>query len=183
MPLLARCPGLISAGSTCDSLCSLIDLAPTFAELAGTRDLDTDGSSLLPLFRGAEEPRRIVTAEVADVNGGNFEWVGRMVRRGPWKLWQHQTIDGVDHPPVLFNLDDDPEEQVDRANDPGCASIVQELSELLHTDWQPQQVTATVQQQLQDWDLLHRWGCSVQPSHPDTYAWPGDETEADLELL
>ena len=183
VPLVARLPGLTTPGTTSDSLCSLIDLAPTFAQLAGADEMDVDGTSLLRLLSGEEDPARVATSEVADVNGGRFEWVGKMIRRGPWKLWQHQTIDGHDYPPVLFNLQDDPCESRDRAADPECAGLLAELQALLQQDWRPRQVTATVQCQLQDWQVVHDWGANVKPPHPDTYVWPGEETETDLELL
>ena len=183
VPFLARLPGTIPAGAACDSLCSLIDLTPTFVEMTDAKPMDTDGESLVPLLRGGEQPARVVTSEVADVNGGRFEWVGKMVRRGPWKLWRHQTVDGEDYPPVLVNLEDDPEEQTNRARDPDCAVLVTELSEHLHTNWNPAQVSATVKEQLQDWKLLTSWARTVKPTLPDTYVWPGEETEADLELL
>jgi choline-sulfatase len=183
VPFLARLPGTIPAASTCAALCSLTDLAPTFVEMANADPMDTDGDSLLPLLRGAEEPDRTVTSEVADVNGGDFEWVGKMVRRGPWKLWQHQAVDGPAYPPALFNLELDPEERTDRAADPACATVVSELADVLHSNWAPCRVTTAVRQQLQDWKRLEAWARVVEPALPETYVWPGEETEADLELL
>jgi choline-sulfatase len=183
IPLIARLPGLTSPGTTNDSLCSLIDLAPTFAQLAGTDEMDADGTSLLPLLNGTTDSGRVISSEVADVNGGHFEWVGKMVRRGPWKLWQHQTVAGNDHAPVLFNLEDDPSEEADRSADPDCSGVLGELQALRRQGWRPGEVTATVRRQLQDWQIVHRWGATVRPTHPDTYVWPGPETETDLELL
>jgi hypothetical protein len=31
--------------------------------------------------------------------------------------------------------------------------------------------------------MLETWGRTVQPTIPDTYVWPGESTEANLELL
>jgi hypothetical protein len=73
--------------------------------------------------------------------------------------------------------------QVDRANSPDCARILADLSQVLYTNWDPRQVVTTVRQQLKDWGRLQAWGRITKPTHPDTYVWPGEETEADLELL
>ncbi len=183
VPFLARLPGLTSPGSACDSLCSLLDVAPTFTELTGAPEMDVDGESMAPLLRGETKPERVVASEVADVNAGSFDWVGKMVRRGPWKLWRHQTVDGKDYPPALFNLDDDPEEKNNCAANPECAAVLDELTAALQKDWAPSHVTATVQQQLRDWQLLKSWGRNTQPTLPDTYVWPDESTEEDLELL
>lgn len=183
IPLIARLPGVTPAGSVNATLCNLVDLAPTFVDLAQAPAIDTDGASLLPLLRGAEDPGRITASEVADVNGGSFEWVGKMARKGAWKLWQHRTVDGEDYPPVLFNLDDDPREQHNLAGRDDCRQVQNELSGLLQEGWEPDRVIAHVRQELRDHKLLKAWGQTVRPTHPDTYRWPGEETEADLELL
>jgi arylsulfatase A-like enzyme len=52
VPLLVRGPG-VPAGSTVNALTSSVDLAPTFAELAGaTLRVKPDGRSLVPLLQG-----------------------------------------------------------------------------------------------------------------------------------
>ena len=52
VPLLIRGPG-IPAGVSMTALTSSVDLAPTFAELAGTKlPVEPDGRSLVPLFKG-----------------------------------------------------------------------------------------------------------------------------------
>jgi choline-sulfatase len=184
IPMIARLPGVTAAGSTCGSLCSLIDIAPTLAEVAKAPEMDVDGESLLPLMHGETNADRVVVSEVAEVNGWpNFESVGRMVRQGPWKLWQHQAIDGTVFPPVMFNLDDDPRELRDVSSAPEHAGTLAAMQKHLADNWDPRWVIDTVYRQMKDWRVIQRWGEQVQPPHPDTYVWPGDETEKDLELL
>jgi len=184
IPLLARFPGITAPGSSCDSLCGLLDLAPTFVELAGAPEMDVDGESLLPVLRGASGSDRVVVSEVAEVNGWpNFESVGRMIRKGPWKLWQHKPIDDRAFAPVLFNLDDDPGEKHNLGAHPDHADTLTALQKEFRKGWDPEWVTDTVNEQMKDWKLLVDWGRTVEPRHPDTYVWPGDETLADLELL
>lgn len=56
VPFIVRGPG-VAPGTTQAALASLIDLAPTIAELAGTEmDVPVDGRSLVPLFHSAAPP-------------------------------------------------------------------------------------------------------------------------------
>jgi len=184
IPLIARLPGVAEPGSLCDSLCSLVDMAPTFGELAGAPEMDADGESLVPLLKGQANPDRVVLSELAEMNGGpRFESVGRMVRYGPWKLWQHQTVDGTVFPPALFNLKDDPREHRNLAAAPDHVDILARMQAHLDDGWNPEWVVDTVRQQTRDWTVLRRWGRATQPALPDTYTWPGKEIEAGVELL
>ncbi|MFQ6096952.1 MAG: sulfatase [Armatimonadota bacterium] len=65
VPFLARWPGRIEPGSVSDGLVSLVDMAPTFYELAGAPTPEiVQGKSLLPLFRGeSQSGRDILFAE------------------------------------------------------------------------------------------------------------------------
>lgn len=183
VPLITRLPGLTRPGTVCDDLCSLIDLAPTFADLGDTPAMDVDGQSLMPLWNGNSNPNRTIVAEVADLNFGPFEWVGRMVRWGPWKLWQHISADGEPWDPVLFNLEDDPDECLNLVDEPAHAERVESMTGDLNEGWHPTAVRREVRQQLRDVELLKQWGREVQPKHPDTYAWPGPEIEEEMEVL
>ena len=65
VPLLVRGPG-VPAGRTVDALTSSVDLAPTFAELAGAAlPVVADGRSLVPFLRGASPAnwRQVVLLE------------------------------------------------------------------------------------------------------------------------
>ena len=70
VPLLVRGPG-VPEGITIGALASSVDLAPTFAELAGaTLSAEPDGRSLVPLWQGAPPAdwRRVVLLEQFDFN-------------------------------------------------------------------------------------------------------------------
>jgi len=96
VPLLARWPGVVPAGSVCPALVDLSDFLPTLAELARAplpEGVVLDGQSFAPLLRG--EPG----AERAWVHGA---WEGRAYLRGVrWKLYASGE---------LYDLDADPDE-------------------------------------------------------------------------
>lgn len=120
VPLVLRAPGRL-APAVVSSPARHIDLAPTLLELC---DLPVPaqyvGRSLVPLARGADEGPRGTLAH------GNFwrapltSWVS-----GRWKLVEQEGA-----PPLLFDLEADPAEQVDRAGDApqDLARLVAELA-------------------------------------------------------
>lgn len=119
VPAFAVWPGVVPAGTRSDAFGTVMDLLPTFLELANTSHPGTTssgepvapprGASLLPLLRG----------ETDAVHGPDY-WVGwelyghRAVRRGNWKIvWDPR--EGDDAAWQLFNLAEDPGEQHDLA--------------------------------------------------------------------
>jgi len=84
-PCIVRWPGHIRAGTSCDEVCSTMDLLPTFARLAGIEDpvgdRRIDGGDISPLLRGEEGARS--PHEAFFYYRSNQL---RAVRAGPWKL-------------------------------------------------------------------------------------------------
>ena len=58
-----------------------------------------------------------------------------MLRKGAWKL-----IHYVGFPDELFNLEEDPEERINRAEDPSCKDILQDLHQELRAICDPDAV-------------------------------------------
>ena len=119
LPLLARWPGRVAAGSTNDSLYLGLDFLPTLAELAGVPvGSGLPGRSLLPaLLEGAaparEEP---IGWEIADrpiPATPDLSPLAYAMRRGPWKL-VHSQATGADRS-VLYDLASDEGETTDLA--------------------------------------------------------------------
>ncbi|WP_406697412.1 arylsulfatase [Singulisphaera sp. Ch08] len=83
IPFLARWPGKVQAGSTCDDTICLTDLLATCAAIVGSTvlaDAGEDSVNILPDLLGtAQEPVREAT--VHHSIDGSFA-----VRQGPWKL-------------------------------------------------------------------------------------------------
>jgi len=118
-------------------VCSLVDLLPTFLDIAaqgGPRIEPVDplaGRSLLPLLHGRAPDDRPDEA-VSEYSSEGVVAPSRMVRRGPWKYIVTRGL-----PPLLFNLHEDPRELVNRAGDPSLAAIEGALHARILADWDP----------------------------------------------
>ncbi|MFA4944527.1 MAG: sulfatase-like hydrolase/transferase [Lentisphaeria bacterium] len=136
VPLIVRQPGCRLPPSVA-APCSLVDLLPTLCDWTGVRPPPgIDGVSLAPALAG-NPVEHDVTAETytwwpAGQGGLNSN---RMLRRGPWKLSYYGAFDSSE----LFNLAEDPGETRNRADDPACAGIRDELAARLFADgWSAQ---------------------------------------------
>jgi N-acetylglucosamine-6-sulfatase len=117
VPLIIRGPG-VPQNTTRDQLVANIDLAPTIVALAKARPSRVmDGINLLPLTQnpGVETNRSILFESVdLDLYG---------VRRGPWSY--NRYSDGEEE---LYDLDSDPYQLTNVADDPGLASLKASLA-------------------------------------------------------
>lgn len=111
VPLIARWPGQIEAGTTSDHVTYFPDFLPTFAEVAGVElSIQTDGVSFLPELLGKRQ------VEHKYLYWGHYRSRAtkphsQAVRAGPWKAIQP----AAGAPVELYNLDDDPGEATDLA--------------------------------------------------------------------
>jgi arylsulfatase A-like enzyme len=94
-PCLMRFPGQIPAGTTCDELCSTIDLLPTIAKQLGVSlpaEHIIDGLDIWPLITGQEG-----AASPHETFYCYYDNELRAVRDQRWKLTlphQYRTLDG-----------------------------------------------------------------------------------------
>ncbi|MEK9557629.1 MAG: sulfatase/phosphatase domain-containing protein, partial [Alphaproteobacteria bacterium] len=113
-------------GTVCDALVESIDLAPTFVEMAGgtPRDEHLEGLSLVPFLHGkapdswrdfvVSEYDYSMTAMAAKMGVTPKDARLFMAFDGRWKLMHAEG--GM--PPMLFDLENDPNELVDLGRDP-----------------------------------------------------------------
>jgi arylsulfatase A-like enzyme len=118
-PLVFAGPGVPHGSS--DALAYLFDIFPTTCELAGVPTPEgLDGRSQAAVIRG-EQPA--VREEVFLA----FEQGQRAVRQGDWKLYRFPLVNHS----LLFNLQEDPHELHNLAEDPAQAERVRDLMALL----------------------------------------------------
>jgi choline-sulfatase len=182
VPMIMRWPNVISSNSVCDAVCNLMDIGPTFTEIAGTKfPYHIDGRSLCRFFNKRLDDEWIneTSSELVEVQGGFLP--SRMIRSGPWKLWKYD--DEMELPPALFNLDDDPNELNDLGENPNYEGIRNILLERLYKDWNPKYAKEKSYMYSNYFDVLGQWGRIVKPTSEDAMVYPSDLYEADVELL
>lgn len=163
VPLIARMPGTVPAGTVNERVCSLMDCAPTFSEIANAENLPRqDGHSLWTELQGTRDLTRVDEA-FSEHGPARNDPASRMIRRDAWKLYQY----GDELPPVLYNLSADPEETRDLNADPDSRPKRDELLSRLRADWDPADVAEQNQALLDDLAALSAWGRAVQPRHED----------------
>jgi len=134
-PFLARWPGVIPPGSTCDQTIGLVDLMATCADVVGAELPDAaapDSVSILPLLRGdTDQPVR--QDLVHHSMNGKFairmgDWVyidaptGDENKEPDW-LRERRRYTAHDQPAELYNLAEDLPERVNRyADEPDIAA-------------------------------------------------------------
>lgn len=121
IPMLVSWPDQIEAGSNCNALTLLSDLFGLATAAAGDSDL-RDGTDLFGVLQGSAPPRETAFAYSSAPGSLDFR---AMVLRGSWKYIFHANGGGE----LLFNLDDDPREHVNRIDDKSV--VADELRNLL----------------------------------------------------
>ncbi|MEM6677734.1 MAG: choline-sulfatase [Pseudomonadota bacterium] len=138
VPLIMAGPGV--AQGTAANACSLIDLMPTFLELAGggpeMLGEPIDGRSLLPLARGEADP---VDEAIGEYCAEMTPSPVFMIRRGALK-YIHCDVD----PPQLYDLATDPQERVNRAIEPAYADAARAFAAEVTARWDSEQLRADV---------------------------------------
>ncbi len=132
VPFLAWWPGMIAPGRVVQDLASELDIFATCLELARGQlptDRPYDSDSLVPVLRGTGSGSR---KEVFYYYDNQVT----AVRQGPWKLHQKtyewasgETKSQVQSPPLLFDLEKDPSEQINVARE--YPDIVERLTKLI----------------------------------------------------
>jgi choline-sulfatase len=140
VPLIVSMPKRFAPARVSEHV-SLVDLLPTLRDLAHEGQPPPavgplHGRSLLGLLQGAAEPERCV---VSEYSSEGVMAPSRMVRMGPWKyIFTHGLA------PLLFNLDNDPDELDNLAGQTAHTQTEQSLHARLVQDWDPPTVHAQI---------------------------------------
>ncbi|WP_143301107.1 sulfatase/phosphatase domain-containing protein, partial [Candidatus Entotheonella palauensis] len=121
-------------------LVSLVDLLPTFMDLASAGHppepvSPLDGASLVSLAQGRSVGWR--DHVISEYTGEGVVAPCRMVRRGPYKyIYTHG------YPPLLYDLQADPSECNNLADQSRFADLVADLQAIVLDDWAPEVIHA-----------------------------------------
>ena len=132
VPFVFHCPKRFAPARIATPV-SLVDLLPTLVELGTGASAEklanpVDGASLVGHLNAQDNMgERDVLVEYCS-EGFAAPWF--MVRRGRYKFVYCENT-----PPLLFDLETDPEERVDLAADPAHAATVDELRGALLSQW------------------------------------------------
>mgnify|MGYP005863691951 CR=1 FL=1 len=143
VPAIMRWPGKIPAGETSDAIVTLMDLMPTFANLAGVglpADLNIDGKDILPLITGKtnESPHEYfyyyAHTKLHAVRDDRWKLVLPREARPGWMGWWARMIDEV--PEIqLYDLSADIEEKNNVASEhPEAVDRLMEQIEIARTE-------------------------------------------------
>jgi choline-sulfatase len=131
VPLIVRFPDGWKGGTTCSTPVSLIDLLPTFSDLAGSPALlPHDGESLISVLT-EQNHDRVVFAQAHEAVGMPCI----MARQGSYK---YNYIHG--HQPQLFNLNSDPGEWDNLADNPGSTKVANRLRRMILDTFNPEEM-------------------------------------------
>lgn len=167
VPLIVSWPGVIPAGQTSERVVSALDVTATLIDALGAPSLPAcEGRSFLNLLTGADTTWEDVafTEYCSDEfapEGGCYQ---RMVRQDEWKLVYYYGQE-----PQLFNLAEDPHELTDRARDPACQGIRQELEQRVLDGWNPQEIVAQMAVKKAEIEVLRDWARHTHPA--DHFRW------------
>lgn len=184
VPMIARLPGVIPAGSSSEINCNLMDLGPTFADVAGAEHRPTtDGRSLWPtLTAGTEGDANWINdtySEVMDPTG----IPSRMIKSDHWKLWIDEEHEGQPPNVALFDLSNDPGELRNLADDAKFADVRDRLLAKVTTDWNPATIRTRSKALNADYSLVRQWGQVTQQRLPEVMPPPPADYEDSVDLM
>lgn len=134
IPLILAGPG-IPEGKVCATPTTLIDFFPTILDSAGVPLSDEDrklpGRSLLEIANAPDDPDRIAFSEYHACGSKTASY---MVRQGKYKY-----IHYVDYAPELYDLNADPEELTNLAEDPAHNGLLNEFEAKLRAIVDPEE--------------------------------------------
>lgn len=158
VPFLVRWPGVVKAGTRSKALISFADILPTMLELAGAKPVeDLDGKSFLRVLNGTATTHQDYVYGVMTNQGiiNAHVFPGRMIRSDRYKYIRNYNameilerreqagekltaflrMGAEQHPGIpheeLFDVIDDPHEEINLAKDPAYQKIKMKLRQKL----------------------------------------------------
>ena len=170
VPLILRWPCQLPRGERRGQVVNLIDLTATMLDALSAPALpNAEGRSFLHVARDGAAPWLDETFSEYCTDAVP-EWVGgmavqqRMVRSGRWKLVHYEG-----YRPQLFDLEADPQELSDLAEDPRYAALRGQLLAKVTARWDGRAIARRMARRRLDKDLLGAWTRAVTPQ--DAFRW------------
>ncbi len=170
VPLIMRLPGILPAGEVRDQVVNLVDLSQTMLEAMGTDQLPhADGRSFWTLAQDATASWRNETfseycTDTVPAWTGGRAVQQRMIRSDQWKLIVYN-----DEAPQLFDLNADPSEQHNLADDPEYRQTRHRLMARLTQDWDPTAIAKRMLERRVEKDIVLKWAQQTNPT--STHIW------------
>ena len=137
VPMIVSWPGHYPQGARVSTPVSLVDLYPTFLDIAGTelpKPLSVDGHSLIPLIEG--RPQDFTGGEVlGEFEGEGWNHPRAFLRVGRYKYVYNHTADER-----LYDLEADPHEMSSLSYKAEHGATLLEMRARLFAQWHPQDI-------------------------------------------
>ena len=153
VPFIIYAPQRFSASRVTENI-SLIDLMPTLLDLAEEGSFDgyaatVDGTSLFPALQG--DTRAMSDIVISEFAADGSTGPSRMVKHGAMKL---MWLEGEDT--VLYDLDADPNEINNLADDSMHAETRAKMEAILFEGWDPNELRSTIRQSQEQRLAIHK---------------------------
>lgn len=157
VPGILSWPGRLPQGLRCERVISALDLNATILAALECPPLPhAQGRSVLDLVTNNADWEDLAFSEYC-LDEGHYH---RMIRRDEWKLNYYHGQE-----PQLFNLHQDPDELVDRAQDPSCREVREKLEKEVLRDWDPDRIARRMQARRADLSLIMDWVKHTKPEN------------------
>lgn len=175
VPFVMRWPGELKVGERRQQVFDLTSIPATICE-AARAPWNECGRSILPVARDCSaEWEEVAFSEYCATKSDPIPTaepvVQRMIREGRYKLNYYHGL-----PPQLFDLESDPDEITDIAEDPAHEAILDRLISRLTIDWDPDTVLAEIVERQRDNQIMRNWAEETQPS--EIYRWDMPDGQA-----
>ena len=137
VPLVIQIPGQKSPGARTDALVELVDVLPTLTEACGLPlDEGVEGDSLLPLINDPDRDWKTAAfSQYPRVLKEHGKVMGTSMRTDRWRFTEWLSENGNFRQVEIYDLENDPEGNVNLARDPAHRDRIPALTKQLHAGW------------------------------------------------
>jgi choline-sulfatase len=171
IPLIISWPGVLPENERRSQIVNLVDIGPTILEALNAPSLpNAQGHSFLSV--GIDKSSHWINQTFSEycTDGMHAKWLGltpvqqRMVRYEEWKLIYYHG-----DRPQLFNLEKDPTETMDLAEDEKSKSVRDALVEMVLSNWEPKLIAAEMTAKYSDKKILSAWAEKQKPDNSERW--------------